>query len=232
MGSKAGPALRVVTAAEEQAWNERQLCRPVRVPRLAVWMYREPAVVLGASQQPDEAMRVAARAAGLPLVQRRAGGGAVLAGGWLLGLSVVLPPDHPLVVAGVVESYRWFGCAHAAALRRLGVECEALDVAAASAVTRERRSAVEGAGLEWACFATISPWEVVTPGGRKLVGLAQVRRRTGALFVSGTLLGEPDWELLCRVFGAPTDAAAVLSAWTSSCRLTYASITKRGHAEF
>lgn len=216
-GIRGAPRLRVATAAEEQAWNERQLWRPVRVPRVAVWTYREPAVVLGVSQRPDEVMRAAARAVGLELVQRRSGGGAVLVGRWLLGLSVVLPSDHPLVAPGVTESYRWFGEAHATALRRLGVECQSLDVAAARAVAQERRSAVEAAGIRWACFAALSPWEVVAAGGKKLVGLAQVRRRTGVLFVSGILLSEPEWGPLCRVFGAAADAAAVLSAWTSSC---------------
>jgi len=69
----------LVAAAEEQAWNERHLSRPVRAPLIAAWSYRAPAVVLGCSQRPDAAMSAAARAARVALVERRSGGGAVLA---------------------------------------------------------------------------------------------------------------------------------------------------------
>jgi len=57
----------------------------------------------------------------------------------------------------------------------------------------------------------------MTAGGRKLVGLAQVRRRTGALLVSGTLLAAPDWPVLCRVVDASASAAAQLGERASSC---------------
>ncbi len=209
--------LRLAAPAEEQAWNECHLSGPVRVPLIAAWRYRAPAVVLGCSQRPDAAMSAAARAAGVALVERRSGGGAVLAGPWLLGVSVVLPRDHPLVVPSITESYRWFGEAHAAALRRAGIECQAVPVATALAVARWWRSPPAGTTARWACFGALSPWEVMTAGGRKLVGLAQVRRRTGALLVSGTLLAAPDWPVLCRVVDASASAAAQLGERASSC---------------
>jgi lipoate---protein ligase len=208
--------LRLVVAAEEQSWNERHLSRPVRTPVIAAWRYRAPAVVLGCSQRPDAAMSAAARAAGVALVERRSGGGAVLAGPWLLGVSVVLPRDHPLVVPSITDSYRWFGEAHAAALRRAGIECQAVCAATALVVARRWRSPA-GTSARWACFGDLSPWEVMTAGGRKLVGLAQVRRGTGALLVSGTLLAAPDWPLLCRVVGGSASAAAQLGERASSC---------------
>jgi lipoate-protein ligase A len=209
--------VRLATASEEQAWNERRLRWPVRAPLIAAWRYRGPAVVLGCSQRPDAVMRAAARAAGVALVARRSGGGAVLAGPWLLGVSVVLPRNHPLVVPSVTESYRWFGEAHAVALGRAGVECQAAHVTTALAVARSWRSPPAGTAARWACFGGLSPWEVMTAGGRKLVGLAQVRRRTGALLVSGTLLAAPDWAVLCRVVDGSTSAAALLSQRASSC---------------
>ena len=208
--------LRLAAATEEQAWNERQLNRPVRAPLIAAWRYRVPAVVLGCSQRPDATMSAAARAAGVALVERRSGGGAVLAGPWLLGVSVLLPRDHPLVVPSITESYRWFGEAHAAALRRAGIECQAVRAPTALAVDRWRRSSPAGTTARWACFGALSPWEVMTAGGRKLVGLAQVRRRTGALLVSGTLLAVPDWSVLCRVVDSAS-AAAQLGERASSC---------------
>jgi lipoate-protein ligase A len=209
--------LQPVTPAEEQAWNERRLTRPIRAPLVRAWRYRRRAVVLGCSQQPDAAMTAAARAAGVALVERRSGGGAVLAGPWLLGVSVVLPRDHPLVVPAITESYRWFGEAHAAALRRSGIECQAVTVATAMAVARRWRVPPAGAAPAWACFGGLGPWEVMTAAGRKLVGLAQVRRRAGALLVSGTLLAEPDWPVLCRVVAGSASAAALLGERTSSC---------------
>jgi len=209
--------LRFAPPAEEQAWNERHLSRPVRAPLIAAWSYGVPAVVLGCSQRPDAAMNAAARAAGVALVERRSGGGAVLAGPWLLGVSVVLPPDHPLVVPSVTESYRWFGEAHAAALRRAGIQCQTVRVATARTVARWWRSEPTSTTARWACFGALSPWEVMTAGGRKLVGLAQVRRRTGALLVSGTLLAQPDWRVLSRVVDGSAGAAAQLDERASSC---------------
>lgn len=201
------------TPAEEQAWNERQMNEPVRVRRVAIWSYRTPAVVLGCSQRPDEAMRAAARAGRVDLVRRRSGGGAVLADAALLGVSVVLPPDDPLVSDAVTRSYRWLGLAHAEALNRLGIDARALDPAAARAASTPEAVA----DLRWACFGAVAPWEVATAGGRKLVGLAQVRRREGTLLVAGTLLGDPDWETLCILFGRPPGEAGLLAQRTTSC---------------
>ena len=70
--------------------------------------------------------------------------------------------------------------------------------------------------LDWACFGGLSPWEVVDAQGRKLVGLAQRRRQTGALLVAGTLLSPPDWPLLCEAYARPHDAA-LLRQRTVSC---------------
>ncbi len=202
-----------VTPAEEQAWNERRTSETVRVRQAAFWSYRAPAVVLGCAQRPDEATQAAARAAGLDLVQRRSGGGAVLAGAALLGLSVVLPPGDPLVTGAVTRNYRWLGLAHAEALGRLGIDARALDVAAARAAA----APAAGADLRWVCFGTLSPWEVVTAGGRKLVGLAQVRRREGTLLMAGTLLRDPDWGTLCGLFRRPPAEAVLLAQRTTSC---------------
>jgi lipoate---protein ligase len=211
--ARAESCLHVVAAAEEQAWNERHLSALGRAPLIAAWSYDEPAVVLGCSQRPDVAMSAAAGVDRVALVERRSGGGAVLAGPWLLSTSVVLPPEHVLVAPSITESYRWFGEAHARALRRAGIGCQAVGVATARAVAAEWRSPA----AHWACFATLSPWEVMTAGGRKLVGLAQVRRRTATLLVSGTLLAQPDWRVLCRVLGRSVSEAARLDQCTSSC---------------
>ncbi|MFZ3220852.1 MAG: ligase, partial [Rhodoferax sp.] len=58
--------------------------------------------------------------------------------------------------------------------------------------------------------------ELVDAQGRKLVGLAQRRQRTGVLLVAGTLVSAPPWSLLCEAMGNPQDAP-VLQRRTVSC---------------
>lgn len=133
------------------------------------------------------------------LVVRESGGGAVLTGPWLVSASVVLPQGHPWVCDGLIESYRRLGQLHAAALKEFGVPARALP-------PQELPRANEASGVgavAWACFGSLSPWEVVNAEGRKLVGLAQRRRRSGVLLVAGTLIGIADWPLLCDVMGHP-----------------------------
>ncbi len=151
--------------------------------------------------------RLGARAA---VLVRESGGGAVLAGPWLVGVSLVVPLGHPWVREGVVPSYRGIAELHAAALAEVGVAGHALrpsDVAATNAA---------GPAVRWACFGSLSPWEIVDGRGRKLVGLAQRRTRDRVLLVAGTLVGVPDWSLLCAAVDRPEDEAA-LRGRTASC---------------
>lgn len=136
------------------------------------------------------------------LVQRESGGGAVLTGPWLVSASVVLPHGHPWVRDGLVDSYRQLGLLHVAVLKEFGVSARALPPQ-----ELPRAKDASGVGLaKWACFGSLSPWEVVNAEGRKLVGLAQRRRQSGVLLVAGTLIGMPDWPLLCDMMGHPDDA--------------------------
>jgi lipoate-protein ligase A len=175
----------------------------VALPAVRVWSYNAPAVVLGRAQRPDEAMLSRARGAGVAVVERPTGGGAVLAGPWLLGASVVLPPDHPRVTPSIPASYGWLSRAHAAWLRAAGIIAEP--------APRPR----DAGELGWACFAGQSHGELLV-AGRKLVGLAQARRRAGVLFSAGTLLAAPPWDLLCEVMGQPPEQARALAEATIS----------------
>jgi lipoate-protein ligase A len=195
-----------MSAQQELDWIELALREPLARPALHVWDYAAPAVVLGCSARPSGAMLERARAAGVLLCRRPTGGGAVLAGPWLLGASVALPARHPLAEAGIARSFRWFGLAHAAWLRGIGV--------AARAVPEAR--ALRESALPWACFASLSHWEVEAGGG-KIVGLAQCRRRNGTVFSSAVLVAAPPWELLCSVLGEPRSHAALLAERTRSC---------------
>lgn len=200
------------TAAEEQAWNLRRLAALPAAPRARVWTYRSPAVVLGCAQR---ALRdaVERRAEGeLPLVERCAGGGAVLAGPWMVSVSIVLPAAHRLLGGGLIDCYRWLGQLHVEALAACGVRARALP-----SHELARADAVLGASpVDWACFGALSPWEVVGPDFRKLVGMAQRRQRRGVLLVAGTLIADPAWSLLCALLGYPEDETA-LRRRTVSC---------------
>lgn len=204
----ADPLLAVVSCGEEQRWHETLLEAPVREPRLQLWTYGAPGVVFGCSQ----AALLAAACGGkdrLEMVLRRSGGGAVLTGPWMLSTSILLPPDHELLSGSTVSSYRWLGVLIAGLLRDMNVPAHAL-------TPEDVRRSPGDPALGWACFGGLSPWEVVA-GGRKIVGLAQLRRRNGVLLTSGTLLAPPDWDALCAVLGRPPDDARALSAATTSC---------------
>jgi lipoate-protein ligase A len=156
-------------------------------PRLRVWLYRDAAVVLGRGQALP-----AAPVPGLPLVQRPSGGGAVLVGPWMIGTSLVLPARHA-IAGSILGAYHWFGTAHARWLCGQGVVAEA-----------QRGGATRP---HWACFAGRGPWEVVA-GERKIVGLAQARKRHAVLLVAGTLVDAVPWQRLAEALQrAPGDAA-------------------------
>jgi len=157
--------------------------------------------VLGCSQRSlweDIERRLGGRA---ELVQRESGGGAVLTGPWLVSASVVLPQGHPWVRDGLLDSYRRMGQLHVTALEEFGVLVRAMPP---QELPRPSDSGAVGA-LHWACFGSLSPWEVVDARQRKLVGLAQRRQQSGVLLVAGTLISCADWPLVCDAMCRPAD---------------------------
>jgi len=206
------PISSIASPCEEQEWNRQQLSVTVTEPKMRFWTYETAGVVLGCSQRGLVSAVGAAQRAGVPLAGRQAGGGAVLTGPWMLSVSVVLPVTHPLSLGGALAGYRRIGEAFAKVLREAGIEAHALTPDEA----RVAQQAGAGPDLQWACYGGLSPWEVVV-GRRKIVGLAQVRRRTGVLVAAGLLLGRPDWAMLCKAVGKPDGDAAILAQRTSSC---------------
>lgn len=204
-------------AAQEQAWNRQQLEQPVVAPLWRVWTYEQPALVLGCSQRALYE-RVPRSAPSMEVLLRESGGGAVLTGPWLVSVSLVLPLGHAWLGQGLLESYRHLGQLHADALAELGVVATTLSppqIPGTQAALATRGLPV----LDWACFGSLSPWEVVDTEGRKLVGLAQRRRQHGVLLVAGTLVTEPDWGLLCDALGRPDDANPLMKRTASCARL-------------
>ncbi len=205
-GGVAGAAVCHGTAVDEQAWIAEGFREPILQPCVRVWIYRRPALVLGCSARPDAGLAERAAAAGMDVCVRPSGGGAVLAGPWLLGASVVLPAHDALVAASIPASFRWLGLAHAAWLQGLGIAAGAVPAPVAFA----------GAALRWSCFGGLSHWEVESHG-RKIAGLAQARRRNGVLFSAGVLIEPSPWGSLCDVLGQPREDAVALAGRTVSC---------------
>ncbi len=170
-------------------------------------------LVLGFSQKAAALNQEAMAREKIPVYRRRAGGTAVLVGADLLGLDVVLPAGHPLILADVVKSYQWLGVAWVEALRQFDVrarivppeEAYAQRALLKQAETRERENL-----LRRACYGSVSPYEVVV-GEKKVVGLDMIRRRAGSVLQAGVLL-QWETERLAVLLGQTSEEQALLEA--------------------
>jgi lipoate-protein ligase A len=154
------------------------LARVSTQPTLWWHSTERPTLILGAGQTGLDLARC--EAAGVLAVRRQAGGTAVYAEKGVLGLDLMLPAGHRLAPPDVLETYRPLGELWNSALRSLGLPTRVVSVAEAR---RAASSLPPDAPIRVACFGTLSPYEVAV-GNRKLVGLAQVRRRNGVLLQS------------------------------------------------
>jgi lipoate---protein ligase len=180
----------------------------VEDPRPVLRWYRADttAIVLGRGQRPPGAGGPPA-ADGVEVLTRHSGGGAVLLDPSLLSLDVVLPPDHPWMADDLAAVFDQVGAAWLRALEALGATGLSLHDGPATA---RRRGTDRERLLAAVCYATLGRGEVLA-GGRKLVGLAQRRRRHGALVQCGLLRR---WEpaALLAALGADPDDAEVAAA--------------------
>jgi lipoate-protein ligase A len=140
--------------------------RTIRIRHSAV-----PAIVLGSTQPDGVVSAVAATRAGVAVLRRRTGGGAV----WIdptgpIWVDLWVPRADPLFDDDVVRAATWVGDTWVAALGSFGVG--QLGV---------HRGPPIDTGWSQVCFAGVGPGEVVA-GSRKVVGVAQWRSRQGALF--------------------------------------------------
>jgi lipoate---protein ligase len=171
-------------------------------PTLRWYRSTDRALVLGKGQSP----RLLA-VHELPLVTRSSGGGAVLMDDGLLSLDVLLPAGHALLAGDLSAVFLNVGQAWARALRSLGCDHVAVYEGPAQA---QRRGSARQQLLAAICYATLGRGEV-TVGGRKVVGLSQRRRRTGALIQCG-LLRRWRPEALLGAFGGNADDEEILAA--------------------
>ncbi len=149
------------------------------------------------------------------LVSRSSGGGAVMAGPWMLSLTLLLPAAHELARASLPAGYRSVGEACRRALGRFRMPTEIAHGAATASSPQRPQSGRP----DWACFATISHGELLTAGDRKIVGIAQVRRRDAVAICVGVLVDRPDWGALVRIWLGREDAEMVqqLERRTANC---------------
>lgn len=164
------------------------------LPALRWYWFSSPGLLLGSSQRLSDIDTKATAAQGISLHRRRSGGGAVLGDSRMLMCDLIIPNGHPLYRSDVTESYRWIGEVWVYTLGELGIESYAIPVEDARIDTAELDPLIKRI-----CFGGQSPYEGMV-GPRKLIGLAQSRRRGGALYQIGIPL---DW--------SSADNAAVLA---------------------
>jgi len=139
------------------------------------------ALVLGSTQPLTSVDQGACVTAGVDIVRRRSGGGAVLVDApSLLWVDLVVPAGDPLWCPDVGRAAWWVGEAWSEALDRAGMG--GTEVWKGPLVRNRWSSLV--------CFAGLGAGEVVSAAGQKVVGISQRRTRHGALFQCGCLL---DW---------------------------------------
>lgn len=199
------------SAQAERQWIDARAGESLAVPRLALVHYDQPAVIYGRRGGDSPGRRARAEGAGFAVLQRRSGGGAVLAGPWMAGFHVVVPPSHPIARLGAVGAMVWLGKAVSAALLLS-------HVANAPVESRDVAALREGAdaALDWACYASLAHGELVDATGRKLLGLSQARGRFGALLSGGLLVGDTPWEALEYVHHGERPARSALRALASA----------------
>ena len=142
--------------------------------RRRIWLLEatRPAAVLGSTQPDDVVDEAQASRAGVDVVRRRSGGGAVwVAPGDPVWVDVVVPRGDPLWHDDVATAFQPIGQAWQAALRGVGLPGA---VVHPGPMVRTRWS-------DLVCFAGRGPGEVFL-GDAKVVGMSQRRTREAARF--------------------------------------------------
>ena len=163
----------------------------------------DQALVLGSTQPLTSIDKDACAAAGVDIVRRRSGGGAVLVDALsLLWVDLVVPAGDPLWCSDVGRAAWWVGEAWSEALSRAGML--GTEVWKGPMVRNRWSSLV--------CFAGLGAGEVVSAAGQKVVGISQRRTRDGALFQCGCALDWAPQRLLGLLALGPADRSAGLAA--------------------
>ncbi len=200
------------SAESEQQYIADCYRQELAAPHWLIWRYSAPAIVLGRSQQPDPGQLARAAGKKLPLIRRRSGGGAVMAGPEMLSLSVFLPAQHAIARGGPVAAYHWLGQLWRDVLGQVGVNSRLCELDEARRSQQQAREV----GADWACYSSISHGELVTPDGRKLLGIAQIRSRFCTVLTSGVYLRAPAWATLAEVVAGGRGQVEYLADFNAS----------------
>ena len=141
-------------------------------PTPQIWMHAvtSPALVLGSTQRDDVVDREACERAGVEVVRRRSGGGAVwLAPDEVVWIDVIVPCDAPGWSEDMHRPMLWLGRHLAAAFRSCGLDD----------VVVHDGAMITTAHSKLVCFDGLGPGEL-TFGPAKLVGISQRRTREAA----------------------------------------------------
>jgi lipoate-protein ligase A len=161
------------------------------------------AVVLGSAQPEDCVDYDACADAGVEVVRRRSGGGAVLVRpGDQAWVDLLVPAGDPLWEADVSRASWWLGEAWARALVACGL----------GGVEVWKGPMQRSPWSSLICFAGRAAGEVTVPGGAKVVGLCQRRSRVGALVQCACILLWEPVALLDLLALAPQQRAEALDA--------------------
>ncbi|MHB8605774.1 MAG: lipoate--protein ligase family protein [Thermoplasmatota archaeon] len=183
------------TAAENMARDESLLSEGA--PTLRLYGWRPAAVSLGRAQSRAEVDLAAAAAAGVDVVQRATGGGAILHNEEEVTYAVVSPLAHPGLPRDIPGSFAFVSRGVVIALAALG-----LDAVIESSPTETR---------DPLCYVRRQGTNVFV-GGKKISGGAQ-RRTASALLQHGTVIVKRDSTRMSRLFRA--DLADIRAKVTS-----------------
>ena len=169
--------------------------------RVVVQSAINSALVLGSAQLESTVDLDACARAGVEVVRRRSGGGAVLVEpGSVIWVDVLVAATDELWSADVGRSTWWVGETWAEALRGAGL----------ADLSVWKGPMLRSAWSSVVCFAGLGPGEVVDEARHKVVGISQRRTRHGALFQCACVLRwEP--ERLLELMALPGDQRQV--AW-------------------
>ena len=143
---------------------------PIDAPQVWWCDFTDAAIVLGSAQRPDLLDTEAVAAAGLSIVRRRSGGGAVLlVPQAVVWIDLIVPAGSP----------GWTDDVRASMVRAGNVWRAALAELAQPGLVVHAGGMVQSDWSPLVCFAGVGPGEVLV-GPRKLVGLSQRRTRHGA----------------------------------------------------
>lgn len=195
-------------AREEERGVADWVANGVAVEAELAWVrYAAPAVIFGRRGGITAERQARAATLGCTLHERQTGGGAVLAGPWMVGLHLWLPTAHPLAAMGTIPCMRWLGETLRGGLELVDVSTRLAD---ADAMADFKARAAQ-AGVEWACFAGLSHGELLDASGRKCLGIAQARKQAGVLLSAGLLTGPTPWQVLEGVHQGHAPARSALA---------------------